>query len=50
MLTIHTSSNSGAGGISQDAWDALAGLSGGQSSAGGQASAEGWSGGTAHIN
>lgn len=45
-----SSSNSGAGGISQDAWDALAGLSGGQSSAGGQASAEGWSGGTAHIN
>lgn len=45
-----SSSSSGAGGISQDAWDALAGLSGGQSSAGGQASAEGWSGGTAHIN
>lgn len=36
-----SSSNSGAGGISQEAWDALAGLSGGQSSAGGQASAEG---------
>lgn len=45
-----SSSNSGAGGISQEAWDALAGLSGGQSSAGGQASAEGYYGGTAHIN
>lgn len=45
-----SSSNSGAGGISQDAWDALAGLSGGPSSAGGQASAEGYYGGTAHIN
>ena len=44
-----SSSNSGAGGISQEAWDALAGLSGGQSSAGGQASAEGYYGGTAHI-
>lgn len=36
-----SSSNSGAGGISQDAWDALAGLSGGQLSVEGQASAEG---------
>ena len=45
-----SSSNSGVGGISQEAWDALAGLSGGQSSAGGQASAEGYYGGTAHIN
>ena len=45
-----SSSNSGVAGISQEAWDALAGLSGGQSSAGGQASAEGYYGGTAHIN
>lgn len=45
-----STSNSGAGGISQDAWDALAGLSGGQSSAGGQASSEGSSGGGAHID
>ena len=36
-----SSSSSGAGGISQDAWDALAGLSGGQLSVEGQASAEG---------
>lgn len=36
-----SSSNSGAGGISQEAWDALAGLSGGQLSVEGQASAEG---------
>ena len=46
-----SSSNSGAGGISQEAWDALAGLSGGQSSAGGQASLGDSSyGGGAHIN
>ena len=46
-----SSSNSGAGGISQDAWDALAGLSGGQLSVEGQASLGDSSyGGGAHIN
>lgn len=38
------------GGISQDVWDAFFSDNGGQSTDGGQASAEGWSGGTAHIN
>lgn len=46
-----SSSNSGAGGISQDAWDALAGLSGGKLSVEGQASLGDSSyGGGAHIN
>lgn len=46
-----SSSNSGAGGISQEAWDALAGLSGGQLSVEGQASLGDSSyGGGAHIN
>ena len=38
------------GGISQDVWDAFFSDNGGQSTDGGQASSEGWSGGTAHIN
>ena len=48
----NNSNNNGTaqGGISQDAWDAFFSDNGGQSTDGGQASAEGWSGGTAHIN
>lgn len=38
------------GGISQDVWDAFFSDNGGQSTDGGQASAEGYYGGTAHIN
>lgn len=48
----NNSNNNGTaqGGISQDVWDAFFSDNGGQSTDGGQASAEGWSGGTAHIN
>lgn len=48
----NNSNNNGTaqGGISQDVWDAFFSDNGGQSTDGGQASSEGWSGGTAHIN
>lgn len=48
----NSSNNNGTaqGGISQDVWDAFFSDNGGQSTDGGQASSEGWSGGTAHIN
>lgn len=48
--TNSSSAGTAQGGISQDVWDAFFSDNGGQSTDGGQASAEGWYGGTAHIN